>query len=272
MTTPTGDDRPPLPLSVAIVCRDNEATIGRTLESVRGLAAEIVAVDSGSKDATIGLLEAAGARVVRHEWLGHIRTKQMALELCTHPWILSLDSDESLTERLRASVRTAVARDDAGVAAYEVNRKVWWEGGFLEHAWQPEWRLRLVRRGAAEWGGYDPHDALLPDPGKGRVERLDGDLRHDSFPTMADHLAAQVRHARVAAESYRRIGRRASVWRLITSPVGAWGKQMFVRQAWRDGWRGWCAASATAAATLMKHLILLELERREDGAERGPAR
>lgn len=251
-------------LSVAIVCRSNEATIGRTLESVRGLATEIVAVDSGSTDGTIELLEAAGARVVRQEWLGHVRTKQIALELCTQGWVLCLDSDESLTDALRASVFAALENNDPTCAGYEVNRKVWWAGSFLEHAWQPEWRLRLVRRGSAKWGGYDPHDALATFPGAGRIERLAGDLRHDSFATMADHLAAQVAHARVAARSYAAMGRRASALTLVTSPVGAWLKQVALRSAWRDGWRGWSAASATAAATLMKHLALLELQRRED--------
>ena len=75
---PIKDDAP-LPLSVAIVCRNNERTIGRTLESVRGLAAQIVAVDSGSTDATIHLLESHGAEVIRHQWLGHIKTKQLLI-------------------------------------------------------------------------------------------------------------------------------------------------------------------------------------------------
>lgn len=261
-----------LPLSVAIVCKNNERTIGRTLASVQGLASQIVAVDSGSTDGTIAHLESAGAEVTRHEWLGHIRTKQMALDLCAQPWILCLDSDESPQPALLRSIREAVERDDKGVAGYEVNRKIWWAGAFLNHAWQPEWRLRLVRRGGARWGGYDPHDALevVPAPGGafGRVDRLSGDLRHDSFETMAAYLAAQVGHSRVAARSYASLGRSAGVTKLVTSPVGAWLKQMALRQAWRDGWRGWSAASATAAAALMKHLILLEESRRK-GEEAG---
>src|SRR4029077_4245626 len=89
-------------LSVAIVCKDNAATIGRTLDSVRGLAGEIVAVDSGSTDGTIGMLDAAGARVIRSEWLGHVKTKQKAMEACTRDWVLCLDSDESLEPELAA--------------------------------------------------------------------------------------------------------------------------------------------------------------------------
>ena len=93
-----------MPLSVAIVCRNNDATIGRTLESVAGLAAEVVAVDSGSTDGTIPLLERHGARVIRSDWKGHVATKQMALEACVQEWVLCIDSDESLQPDLKRAV------------------------------------------------------------------------------------------------------------------------------------------------------------------------
>lgn len=259
-------------LSVAIVCRDNVGTIGRTLESVRGLASQVVALDSGSTDGTLDVLRAFGAEVVEVAWAGHVRTKQMALDRCTQPWAMHLDSDESLTPALRASVREALGRDDPAIDGYEVNRKVWWNGRAMEHAWQPEWRLRLVRRGCAAWGGIDPHDAMemLPrgEGGARRVGRLRGDLRHDSFDSIARFLEKQIALSRVSAESLRRIGARGRKRDLVISPVAAWCKQMVVKGAWRDGWRGWAAASGVAAAALMKHAILLELTEEGDAPTR----
>ena len=256
-----GDPSAALPLSVSIVCCNNQATIGRTLASVEGLAAEVVAVDSGSTDATVDLLTRAGARIVHQPWLGHVRQKQHALEACTHPWILHLDSDESLEPDLRAAIAAVIQRDDPAVGACAMIRKVFYAGRFLDHAWQPEWRTRLVRRGAAAWGGYDPHDALDLTPearSRFRVERIAGVMRHDSIGRIADFLAKQASHARIAAESYQRMGRRASIAKLITSPSGALAKQLILKSAWRDGWRGWVAAGAAASGAFMKHAILLE--------------
>jgi glycosyltransferase involved in cell wall biosynthesis len=255
----------PLPLSVAIVCKNNEATIGRTLESIRGLAGEIVALDSGSADRTIEILESFGARIERVEWMGHVKTKQAALDACTKPWILSLDSDESVEPELAASMEKVIGRDSPvrpGVVGYRVNRKVWYAGRFLAHAWQPEWRLRLVQAGRAKWGGFDPHDKLELTPEAkadgGRVESLSGDLRHDSFADMNDHLHNQVRHARTSARSLAQAGRRGSYARLLVSPPGAMFKQLVLKRAFLDGPRGWAAAASTAAATLMKHIELIE--------------
>lgn len=250
-----------LPLSVAIVCKNSGATIARTLDSVAPLATEIVALDSGSTDNTLDLLARVGAVVHRIQWLGHVATKQRVLEACSQPWILSLDADESLTPPLVDSIRDAINADNPAVLAYELNRKVFFRGAWLHHSWQPEWRLRLVRKDVARWTGLDPHDRLdLVNPSSSAVARLKGDLRHDSFLDAHDCFRKQADHARTAARSLLNTGRRTSGLSLLTSPPGAFFKQLVLKQSFRDGWRGWVAASATAAATLMKHATLLDLQ------------
>jgi ATP-dependent RNA helicase DeaD len=258
-------------LSVVTVCRDNESTIGAVLESVRGLASEIIAVDSGSKDGTIDLCRAHGAEVLRRQWVGFVKTKQIALEAAGQPWVLHLDSDEPVMPDLAAAIRALVESGGAGVAGARVRRVVWYRGEPLRHAWQPEWRLRLVRRdlvgrGLARWGGVDPHDQLLVDASAGRVVDLDGVLRHDSFVSFAHHLSKQVGHARTAAEALHGKGVRTSPAQLALNPVGAFLKQIVVKGAWRDGPAGWLAAGTTAAGTLMKHMMLME-----KGLGAGPA-
>ena len=248
-------------LSIAIVCKNNERTLPRVLEAVRPIVfstgGEIVAVDSGSTDGTIALLEAAGARVLRSVWLGHVKTKQFALEQCVSPWVLCLDSDEPPTAELAASIVRAVQEDNPAVVGYRVNRKIWYQGRPLEHAWQPEWRLRLVRKGRCHWTGRDPHDRMEPLDG-GIVRDISGALRHDSFETFGEHLGKQVAHSRTAAASALAAGQRGSRLRLLTSPLGAFFKQIVLKQAWRDGIPGWLAAGTAATGALMKHMMLLE--------------
>lgn len=273
-TMPAPDHPPASPiegLSASIICKNNVTTIGRTLASIAPLASEIVAVDSGSTDGTIELLEEFGARVIRSDWLGHTATKQKALQACTRAWVLSVDSDESVEADLASSIRAALAIASPGVAGYRVNRKVWYRGRFLEHAWQPEWRTRLVRRAlvpdAARWGGRDPHDQLQIDAAAGRVERLAGTLRHDTIESLAAFLHAQVRLSQIAAQSLVQTGSRGSRWRLITSPPGAFIKQLVFKGAWRDGWRGWVASGCAAASTLMKHALVLDQAQTDSDAD-----
>lgn len=266
--SPESDKR--LPISVSIVCKDAARTIDEVLRSVSPWAGEIIAVDSGSADATLDLLEKHRATTIEHEWLGHVKTKQLALSRCAQPWVLCLDADEPVDQRLAASVREVVERDDPAVVAGRVNRKIWYRGKYLNHAWQPEWRLRLVRNGAAAWTGHDPHDKLEVAPGKGRTVDLGGTLKHDSFVSFADQLAKDSGYARLMAANLHKAGARGSRLRCCTSPIGAFAKQMLVKQAWRDGRPGWLAALSTASATLQKHTMLLELEHvaRSEAADR----
>lgn len=260
--------------SCAIVCRNNERTIPRVLDSIgpvlRGLKdaghdSEIVAYDSGSTDATLSILETAGARVLRGAWHGHIATKQMVLEACHGEWRLHLDSDESLEPDCAAAL-TRFLLAPGEFRAARLNRKVWYLDSWLNHVWQPEWRLRLVRggdvaAGHARWGGLDPHDKLelIGSAANAPVEDLPGDVRHESFVDMADHLSKQIGHARTSAASLVATGARGSYLRLLISPPGAVFKQLVLRGGWRDGWRGWTASFSTGIATAMKHAILIEL-------------
>lgn len=256
-----------LSLAVTVTCFNNEATIGRTLDSVRGLGAPILCVDSGSTDRTVQLCEQRGATVIHQPFLGYVKQKQFALDESSKfglDWTLHLDSDESLEPDLQVSVRRALHDAGGRVHGFEINRKVFYRGRMLEHAWQPEWRLRLVRTGKARWAGYDPHDKLELIDQTGSIGRLEGDCRHDSIESMASFLARQVSHARIAAESYRAMGRRGKPSKLVTSPTGAFLKMLIRSKAYRDGWRGWCAAGTTAASTLMKQIILLDLCANDD--------
>lgn len=255
VSTQPGD----LDLSVSIVCKNNEDTIERVLQSVRGLAAEIIAVDSGSTDRTIDILVSFGVKVIHSQWLGYVQTKQKALDACTRPWVLCLDSDESLEPQLAESVRTLVEQDSHGVDGARVNRQIWYRGKPLLHAWQPEWRLRLVRRKAAKWAGLDPHDRLeLTVPG-GRTVDLQGNLRHDSFASFAQHLENQARYARIMAHSLHGQGRGTGYLRPWSSAMAAFFKQLLIRRAWRDGRAGWLASYSAATNAFIKHVVLLEL-------------
>ena len=87
---------------------------------------------------------------------------------------------------------------------------------------------------------------------------------------MADHLHNQVRHARTSAQSLADAGKRGGYLALLVSPAGALFKQLILKRAFLDGPRGWTAAGATAATTLMKHIALIERTRvGEEGTRAG---
>jgi glycosyltransferase involved in cell wall biosynthesis len=109
-----------LPFSAFIITRNEEARIGRTLAALRGLADDIVVVDSGSTDATVAIAEAMGARVFFREWDGYGQQKRFAEEQCRHRWVLNVDADEVVTPALAFELRTLFSGGEPAPAAYRL--------------------------------------------------------------------------------------------------------------------------------------------------------
>ncbi len=255
-----GDARPIPGFVVSLMVQNAMSTIGRMFDSIEGLAERVILVDSGSTDGTREYARSRGAEVVERAWGGNVAQRQASIDVCGNArWILLLDADESLEPPLAAALRVALERDDPAIAGYEINRTLWFHGEALGHVCQPEWRLRLVRGGRARAAGVVPHDRIeLHSQGsteRGRIERLHGDLRHDSWSSAEDMLRRQLSHARAASLHDSRGG---SLLQILVSPSAAFLKQFVLRRGFLDGRRGLIASSGIAAATLMKHILAAE--------------
>jgi len=246
----------PLPLTVAVITLNEERNLARCLDSVRALAAEIVVLDCGSTDATADIARRFDAKFTVQPWAGHVAQKNAALQLCTQPWVLCLDADEMLTPELADGIHATLSTSEPAVDGFCVNRRTWYLGAWIWHAWYPEWRLRLARRERAEWRGIDPHDSLHVI---GATSRLKGDLLHYSFRDLRDHLTKTIRYAHIMSTADD--GRSFRWSEFIFSPPWALFRRLVLKQAWRDGWRGWLIAGVSAVSSFAKSAFRLERAR-----------
>ena len=103
-------------LSVVIITFNEEANIGRTLQSVHPLVAdgkgEMIVVDSGSTDRTVEIAKSFGAKVFVEEWKGFAAQKNSAIEKAEWGWILILDADESVDPDMALTVKDLISRPD----------------------------------------------------------------------------------------------------------------------------------------------------------------
>jgi glycosyltransferase involved in cell wall biosynthesis len=246
-----------LRLSAAVICRDEEDRITDCLRSV-AWCDEVVVVDSGSRDGTLEIARKHATRVLHHEWSGYVAQKNFALDQTSGDWVLCLDADERCPEPLRRAIEAALAGDPP-VAGFAVRRHAFYLGRWIDHGgWYPDWKLRLVRRGRARWGGVDPHDKLIPD---GLVERLDGEIVHLTYRDFADHLRTVQRFSDVVATEWLREGRRFSLARALLHPPVKFVECFLWKQGFRDGWPGFVIAATSAFYVLAKHVKLWEKTR-----------
>jgi len=244
-----------VPLSVCIITLDEEDNLPRCLASVQGLATQVVVVDSGSTDRTQELARQAGAELSVRPFTGHVDQKQFALERATADWVLCLDADEWLDDALRAEVRRVLEQGaPAEVDGFELDRRSLYLGAWIEHCgWAPEWRLRLVRRGRARWGGMDPHDRLeVP----GGVRRLGGRLGHRPYRSLSDHVAKVNRYTDIMAARRRQAGVRPPPLALLLRPPARFLRMYLLRAGFLDGWRGLVVSGMGAYYVFLKYAKL----------------
>lgn len=111
MHAPTRPDRElPVAVSCTIIAKNEADRIGRCIESVRGIAREVVVIDSGSTDDTVALAERLGAVCRFNPWTGYGQQKRFAEDAAAHDWVLNLDADEWLPEPVRAELIDLLSR------------------------------------------------------------------------------------------------------------------------------------------------------------------
>ena len=102
-----------LPFSVCMIVRNESRHLPKALASVKGIAAEIVVVDTGSTDDTVSIATAMGAKVLHFDWIDDFAAaRNAAIEAATQPWILSLDADQRLAVGSASVLKTALQRTD----------------------------------------------------------------------------------------------------------------------------------------------------------------
>ena len=246
------------PLSAVIITLDCAAQLAACLESV-AFADEVLVVDSGSSDTTVEVAQGRGARVIHQDWLGFGAQKQFAAEQASHDWVLSIDSDERVTPELQASIMATLATPQ--FRAYQFPRCNRFMGRYLRHGeGYPDWSLRLFDRRHARWSEDAVHERIIT---LGPVGRLQGDLLHDSAEDLDAYLAKQNRYSTLAAETMAREGRRATVGRMLSSPLVRFLKFYFVRGGLKDGAPGLAHTAIGCFNSFVKYMKLLELQRRE---------
>jgi hypothetical protein len=89
-----------------MIVRNEQATLRRCLESVRGLVDEIIIVDTGSTDESPSVARECGATVIAAPWEDDFsRARNRSLEPARGKWILVLDADEYLLQADRDALR-----------------------------------------------------------------------------------------------------------------------------------------------------------------------
>ncbi len=245
-----------LPLSLCVITRDAAGQLADCLASAP-FAGEIVVVDSGSSDDTVEIARRCGARVIVQPWQGFGPQKNFAVAQAAHDWVSCLDADERVTPELGAAIRCGARRRRRSAVAFAMARRNRFLGRWLRHGeGYPDWIVRLFDRRHARWTDDPVHENVTAD---GTIARLSRDLLHASAESLDAYIAKQNRYTTIQAAAMHTRGERASVVRLVLSPLARFLRFYVVRLGFLDGVAGFVHIAIGCFASFMKYAKLRAL-------------
>jgi glycosyltransferase involved in cell wall biosynthesis len=250
MHTGTPDAAAAVKITATLITLNEEENLPRALSSL-GCCDDIVVVDSGSDDRTVEIAREYGARVIERQFSGYADQKNFASGLAQHDWILSLDADEALSDKLEAEVRE-LKRSGPRADAYQAPRLAEYLGKWIRYSgWYPDPKVRLYNRKKARWVGEYVHEAVEVD---GRLGILKGDLLHFTCRSFSEHLATIDRYTTLAAKEIIAGGKRVGVGHLVVSPLWTFLRTYIIKRGFLDGMEGWIIAQMAAFYVFSKYL------------------
>jgi glycosyltransferase involved in cell wall biosynthesis len=255
-----------LPLSLCVITRDAADELAACLRSA-AFAADIVVVDSGSRDDTVETARRLGARVLEHPWQGFGPQKQFAVANAQHDWVLCLDADERVTPELAASLAALFRPGPPAASAYSMARRNRFLGRWLSHGeGYPDWNLRFFDRRYARWSDDAVHERVIID---GAPTRIAGDLLHESAESLTQYVAKQNRYTTLQAQLMHARGDDAGFAQIALAPLARFVRLYVFRLGFLDGTAGFAHIAVGAFASFLKYAKLRALNAgtRHDAAD-----
>lgn len=247
-------------LSAVIITLNEQRNIGRCLESLAGIADEIVVLDSGSKDDTRKICENYNVRFFTEKWKGYSQQKNTANHLAANNWILSIDADEALSPELKQSI---LNWKNAGKEEFaKFNRLTSYCGQWIRHCgWYPDPKIRIFDKTKAFWKG-EVHEQLSFDSDI-NIKYLNGDLLHYSYYSVDEHIAQTNKFSTLAARQLIDENQPVTFLKVLIKPSAKFIRNYFLNLGFLDGFNGYVICRISALQTFLKYFKAWQMKRRQ---------
>lgn len=230
-------------ISVVLAVFNEENHLRECLESVKDLSWETVVVDGGSTDKTIQIAKEFGVRIIETENLQNFHiNKNKAIDAALGDWVLQLDADEIVTNKLKEEIQKVV--EDQKYNGYWIPRRNFFLTRFLTKGGQyPDYTLRLYRKGKGRLPGKDVHEQAIVE---GRVGYLKNDLLHMRDKNFSIYLSRFNRYTNLLASQLKDKGERVNLMSfvnyLLIKPTFWFMKSYIRHKGFVDGFPGFIFA------------------------------
>lgn len=239
-----------IPVSVAVITKNEEKNIEKLLESVKDFQ-EIVVVDSFSNDSTVEICKRYTDRIYQKAWEGFALQKQFAIEKTTLDWVLLVDADEVVTEELKMEIVERISNKNFD--GYYIPRKNFFLGRWIRHSgWWPDYTLRLFKRQKGRMQIRQVHEKVIVE---GKLGYLNSPLLHYTYNSLNEFITKMQNYSSLAADEVVKSDKKIYkiVLKMFFSPVFTFLKMYIFRLGFLDGIRGFLLAVLYSVYSFLKY-------------------
>ncbi len=248
-------------ISVTILTKNSRKYLPEVLGALKDFN-EVVVYDNGSTDDTMEVAKSYKNVVVyQGAFKGFGPTHNAASDLAKNDWILSIDSDEVVTEEMAREV-LGLQLDKGSV--YTFPRHNYYRGKWIRWCgWYPDRIKRLYHRRATSFDDAQVHEAIKSD--ELNLVSLQSPLRHYSYDTTQDFIDKMQAYSTLFAEQNQ--GKKKSsplkaVWRGFYS----FFKSYVLQRGFLGGYEGFVISVYNGNTAFYKYLKLWENNKKSNAS------
>ena len=229
----------PINLSAFLVVRNEEKNLDRCLKSLK-FCDEIIIVDQQSTDNTIKIAKKYTNKIYHDKCWGYADpSRVLGASKCNGKWILNLDADEEITQKLRKEILETIKKPKYD--AYNIHRNFYWLGRLMKYTGQDDYVLRLHKKNAIQYVP-DIHVCAIAKKGT-RVGKLNNSMNHYTFSSFKQVTARGKRYAKIQAKTDKKYGKfPRNPFGIISLPIFYFFYNYIYKRGFLDGWQGFVYA------------------------------
>jgi len=244
-------------ISAIILTRDAENLLADCLKSVK-FCNEIIVVDAGSKDRTLGIAKNNGARIVNSEPNDYAESRNLGLKIAMYDWILYIDTDERVNSELAKNIKNAIS-SSSDIAAFKLKRKNFYFGN---HEWPYIEKLERLFKKEHLKGWYGKiHESPVVE---GKVGLLDGYILHYTHRDLSSMVEKTLEWSKIEAElRFKANHPKMSWWRFPRVMMSAFLNSYIKQKGYKAGFVGILESTYQSFSIFVTYARLWELQNRK---------
>ncbi|WP_348647106.1 CDP-glycerol glycerophosphotransferase family protein [Arenibacter sp. F26102] len=224
-------------ISAILITYNEDIHINAVLENVK-FADEIIVVDSFSTDGTIEKIkERPNVKLIQRPFVNYTDQKSYALEQATNDWVLFLDADERIPDRLRNEILETVNSKEPTADAYYCYRIFMFKNKVLRFSgWQRDKNYRLFKKSKVHFTqDRIVHETLVVN---GQSGVLKNKLIHYSYKNYEDYKGKMIKYGQMKAVEELKKDYSPNLYHFIFRPFYKFFNHYILRFGVLDGKKG----------------------------------